>query len=180
MLPPSSPTGPAALAEGLLETLAGETGALGRLRDGFGAQLEAIGRRDHGALDAATVATNDVVAELERLRTGRERQIRLLGKVLRLPSGETTVADLAAALAATDAPLAARLVATRDHLRTIAAEARVACEEVEFALGYAAELSRELMQTLQQHGVSAPTRVYTARGATASTTPTRSYLNELG
>lgn len=165
----------------VLDSLGRERDALEALQGGLDAQLEALRAQDRAALDAATQDVNETSARLERCRQARLRQMRLLTRVLGLDA-EATLGDCADALAAR--PGAAEhghgLAALRADIRERAGTIQRRCEEIEFALQYAVQLGRDMLQTLQALDAPAPSRGYTATGA-ATTAPThRSFLNRVG
>ncbi|MDX1532423.1 MAG: hypothetical protein R3362_12905, partial [Rhodothermales bacterium] len=77
--PPAAPT-PA--VDALLRTLADEEAALVALGDALTEGLAALSAREHERFQASTDAAADAVSALARLRPARERQMRLLGRVL--------------------------------------------------------------------------------------------------
>ncbi|MEX1055514.1 MAG: hypothetical protein WED81_05760, partial [Rhodothermales bacterium] len=94
-----SQNGPATIAASLLETLQQELECLVRLYGHFDLQIEAIRRRSNKLIEDTTHATNEEVNVLARLKQSRDRQQRLLGRVLRIESDHAKVGELAARLA---------------------------------------------------------------------------------
>lgn len=184
--PEHRPGAPLPLVEGLLKTMREEGEALARLTALFASHHEALGQRRQDLLEDVTNQTNEVVSTLDRLRQARERQQRLLGRVLQLASepeaASPSLTDLAAALEAQPggADLARQLLAQRNVLRDAASRSQGHCAEVEFALHYAMDLGRELVQALQGADPTAPARVYTAKGAPSAPSNQRSFLNTIG
>jgi hypothetical protein len=177
------PGGPVPLAESLAKTLQEEHDALGRLAALFEEHREALRTHRQDLLEEATLQTNEVVSTLDRLRQARDRQMRLLGRVLRVASSPPSIPPLAAALAALEGggDAAQRILDLREALHAQAAHVQYQCRDLEFALSYALDLGREMIQALQGvDAATAPARVYTPKGAAAQQTGARSFLNTLG
>lgn len=177
------PGGPIPLADSLARTLQEEHDALVRLGALFDAHREALRAPRQDQLEEATNQTNDLVGTLGRMRQARERQMRLLGRVLRVEAEPATLPPLAEALRAHPGGDAAAdgLLALRAAIRTAAEDAQRRCDDLAFALGYALDLGRELLQSMQ--GVdpaAASSRVYTQKGAATQHTGPRSFLNTIG
>jgi hypothetical protein len=174
--------GAVSMASALIATLRAEREALERLTMHFDEQIEAIRNRLPEALDLATELANDEVNALASLRQTRERQMRLLGRVLHADTDTVTLHQLADLLARTAgaSTVGFDLLDARAHVRDQAHATRVRCEELEFALQYAARLGRELVHALHGLDAAAPTRVYTARGNAALATAPRPFVNRVG
>lgn len=173
--------GPARLVLALIDTLSEEDAALERLGAQFAHQLDALRAREAERHDAAFDEAGDALGALGRLRAVRERQMRLLGRVLKLDDGVVSLRRLAGALEqepATEA-LGARLLEARDQIHTRARTTRHRCDHLDFALRYVASLGHELMQALQGLDAPAPPALYTASGATRAATPRR-LVNRVG
>ena len=174
--------GPAALAASLLDTLEDERQSLARLFDSFEQQIEALRQRDPKQVDEATHRTNDEVTGLARLKQSRDRQLRLLGRVLRLEGDHVSIEDVAGVLRKADETrgIGAKLVEMRRIVKQQAVRTQERCRDLEFSLQYSAVLGRELLQIIQ--GIETPggTRMYTATGGTVESTGQRSFLNKVG
>lgn len=177
--PPSQP-GPASLAGTLLSTLQEEHAALVLLTEQFDAQLNALLNRDAEQLETATHNVAECMNGLMRLRQTRERQTRLLARVLEVQ--ETSIARLAGRLREDTAtePLAGQLDDIRANVVARAQETQKKGQVLGFALQYAASLGREMMQAV--HGIQVPvsSAVYTAAGNVAHALPSTSYVNQVG
>lgn len=175
-------TGPAAMAATLVTTLEAERESLTRLCGCFEAQLEALRTRAQDRMQEVTIEANEEVANLSRLRQTRERQTRLLGRMLQLDADNATLTELADTLVrlADGDDIGHHLLDVRTRVRAKAQETHERCQELEFALQYAVQLGREMMQAMQGLDTAPPTRVYTATGSAARTTSTRSLLNHVG
>lgn len=169
------------LAQALAGTLLEEERALTRLAGLFEEQLEALRMHQSGVLDHATTRTTEEISTLGQIRHTRERQVRLLCRMLRVTTNPSILA-LTGALneMAGAGAVAAELQAIRERVRTRAEAAQARCDEMEFALQYAIQLGREIVQTLQGVGGAGSARVYTAAGGTRIGTPSRSLLNTKG
>ena len=177
----TQPNGPEALVQGLLGTLDDESEALEELTHLFQRQLEVVRSSPEPVGEELVEAVSNVVGRLGRLRAGRERQTRLLCRVLKLEMEAPALAELAEALSG-HATLSAYGEAVRDartEVRHEARQARRAGEALNFALQYAEELGRELMQVA--HGQKAPAgpQTYTATGR-PSRPASRSMMNHVG
>ncbi|MDX1547923.1 MAG: flagellar export chaperone FlgN [Rhodothermales bacterium] len=173
---PPAPGGPAPLVHALIETLRQERAATDALHDAFTVQLDALREgtpaRQHDGADAAAEALD----MLGRLRTVRDRQTRLLGRVLRI---DGDLDALAAVLAAGDATasLGARLRTAADAVRTGAARTRRHADALDFALRHAMSLGRGLIQAMRPP--EAP-RTYDATGRAARPASARPLVNHVG
>ena len=125
---------------------------------------------------------SETVGTLDRLRTGRERQMRLLGRVLKIEGEETPLRQLAAAIDnhPEAGPLGADLLEARAAVREQAKKTRQICEHLDFALQYAVGLGRDMLQAMQDLGRPPPPCVYTARGNTSRAPTPRSFVNKIG
>lgn len=158
------------------DTLGQEADALDRLDVLLGHQLAAVQAGHPEQLDALALETSTVLADVQRLRAARERQARLLSRMLKLD--ETASFDtLTGTLATHDAPSADALRTIGTRLRERAASTRRHTETLGFALRYASGLGREILQLFQGN---ASGRTYNSKGAPQSTTPPRSFLNHVG
>ncbi|MEM1128584.1 MAG: flagellar export chaperone FlgN [Bacteroidota bacterium] len=172
--------GTAHLAETLLQTLDAEHAVLQTLHATFDVQMQALQRQAPAQLEEATVTANEQVSEMNRLRKKRERQMRLLGRVLTPSTEGATLQDLARALADTHEPLSTQLQTARTQLRAQAAATQQRCEEVEFTLRYAAQLGHELLEAIRGLDVPPPPRVYTAHGHSVQTQSGTSFVDRVG
>ncbi|GIV61753.1 MAG: hypothetical protein KatS3mg044_0619 [Rhodothermaceae bacterium] len=177
-----APQGLNTVAANLLATLGQETEALARLHACFDAHMAALQSRDAERLEALTIELNETVHGLETLRQARERQARLLQRLLRMEGDAPNLEALADALAnhPGTADTVAALREARRQLREQAHRTSKRCEEYEFALQYAVRLGRETLQVLQDLDVPPPARIYTATGQTSQTQPPRSVVNRVG
>ena len=178
----SAPRGPLALAEQLLSTLQQEQVALDHLSAYVEQQLAALRVRQQEAIAEATTQASEAMNELDRLRQLRERQARLLGRVLHVEADPNALTALAEALAQLPEGEAtgAQLLDVRSRVRERAATTRQHCSELAFALQYAVQLGHEMIQALQGLDAPPPARVYTARGETTQGSSPRSFLNKVG
>lgn len=177
------PKGPASLAAILLETLEEEHASLGRMQAQFERQITAVRDHDQEGVEETAIRTSDEVNILTRLKQTRDRQIRLLGRVLRLEGDVISMKELSDALqsSAATADAGVRLSHLREKVRDQALLTQERCRDLEFALQYAVHLGRELLQAAQ--GIDEPGggRHYTSRGSTVeSTGGQRSLLNRVG
>lgn len=174
--------GLAGVTRNLQTTLEQEEATLSRLASLFDAQLDALRRRQQETLEQITLQVNEEVHALGRLRQARERQARLLGRLLKLPQDAEALQHLAEALSAIPGAMdqGRALLEARDRVRAQADEAKQRCDEFEFALHYAVRLGREMLQVIQDLDIPPPTRVYTARGKSTQATPPSSFLNQVG
>ena len=178
---PTPSQGPLALVDPLLGTLQEELDALETLGAAFDAQLAAVRERHLEALEAATERAQTATDVLDRLGRTRERQTRLLARVLRVPAGDPSLTPVIEALAAHPggAAVGSRLAEARARLRSRAEAAEQVRDELAFALEYALGLGRDLVEQLRGLGRPAGND-YTAGGGTARTATQRSLLNHLG
>lgn len=173
--PPSSAR---PVVDTLLATLEQESSVLDSLADALGVQLAALRERRHEALQDGAERASAALAELDRLRQVRERQTRLLARVLGVLEDEH-LDPLIDALATRDAERAGRLRRLRDDMRARARAADAQSDELAFALNVAVRLGRELLHAWQHVDAPAPSRLYTAAGHTAAPSP-RPFVNHLG
>lgn len=177
------PKGPESLAATLLETLEEEHASLARMQDQFDRQLASIRERDQEGIEETAVRTSDEVNILARLKTTRDRQIRLIGRVLRLEGDVLSVKEITDALenAPATTEIGRRLSDLRMQIREQARLTQERCRDLEFALQYAVHLGRELLQAVQGIDTPGGGRHYTSRGSTVeSTGGQRSLLNRMG
>lgn len=176
----TQPNGPEALVQSLIATLDDERDALRALGLQFQSQLDLI--RAAAAPNGEEVAdtASEVIARLGQLRAARERQTRLLRRVLRLDE-DASLTDLTVALGghAVLHTYGASLGRARTSVQAEARQTRRACEELDFALRYAAELGREMIQTMHDQLAPAGPQTYTSAGRTARPA-SRSLLNQIG
>ncbi|MFQ5572115.1 MAG: flagellar export chaperone FlgN [Rhodothermales bacterium] len=180
----SSPesNGSAALVQSLIETLQQEQAALNALGMQFGRQLDALREQQQEEHERAMHEANHSVNALGRLRTKRERQMRLLGRVMKMDGEDASLQQLAAAMDAhadTDS-LGQRLLEARAAVHDQAQKTRHICEQLDFALQYAVSLGREMLQVIQNLDVPPPPCVYTSTGTTSRSTTGRSLVNRVG
>lgn len=168
----SRSTGPAALVLALAETLGQERAALATLAEAFRRQLAALRAGDRTAHAHATADAADAVATLGRVGTARDRQARLLARVLGLAE-----APLAALVEALEAPEAGWLSAAHAAVRDEAAEVRSRAAALDFALRHAAHLGQELIRAMQ---VPAGPCLYDASGQAAPGPARRALVNRVG
>ena len=181
---PESPNrnGLLSIAGRLLATLRQEEETLARLHETFNDQIEALRRHRHEVLESSTAQVNEAVHAMEGLRKARERQARLLGRLLGLEAGDVSIEGLATALENLPdaAGQAQRLREARGRIHERARQTRQRCEEFEFALQYAVKLGREMLQVMQDLDVPPPARIYTASGDATQTAQPRSLVNKMG
>lgn len=168
---------PAPVAAQLLGTLEREREALDALDRALAGQLDALRSREPAAFDAATDTAAEAVAALGRLRPARDRQTHLLARLLGRPADDETPDLLPLADALPDRAQANALRAVRSSLRARAEAVQARCAELEFALGVAVRLGRELLQVLQPPDGAG--RVYTASGSARPASP-RSLVDHTG
>lgn len=130
----------------MTDVFAPEREALAALRDAARAQLAALRDASPETFEAASAATLDAVADLDRRRRVRERRV-----------------------AAPDAPAAAP--EQRAALEAAAREARAACDDLDLALAHAVALGRDLIGAWQQLAAPPTAQVYTAQGAVGAAGP---------
>ena len=178
----TTPNGPVALIQSLIATLREEHDGLLTLREQFGHQLDALRANDSTLQEQAMHAANETVHQLGQLRSTRERQARLLSRVLKLDTEAASLQDLANAVHRHPdmAPYAKALLEARAAVRAEAQQTRQTCEELDFALQYAVRLGREMLHAMQDLDVPPPARVYTAAGHTSKAVSPRSLLNRVG
>lgn len=173
--------GPAALAGTLLETLQQEQAALLAMGEQLSQQLAAVRTNELEALEQATFGVNESAATLDRLRQTRTRQLRLLGRVLHLEP-DASFEDTVAALdhqgnSDTHGP---QLLKARTQIHAQADQTRLRFLELRFLLRYAIGLGRAKAQAFQELNTASSTNVYTAKGTTTRSTPSRSFVNKVG
>lgn len=170
-------TAPEPLAEALIRTLESESSTLELLDGEFQLQREAIGRRDFALIEEATQRTNEQVAQLESLRNTRQRQARLLARVLEIPGDDVGVAQITERLGG-HLPLSARLEALRDEIRARADAAQDKIDEVAFLLQHGLSIGQDMIQAM--HGIDTPAGgAYDASGRSAPATQSN-MLNRTG
>ncbi len=171
---------PADLAYPLADTIRAEEDALVRLDTLVTRQLEAVRGHHAAGLDVLTTEAANASAELQKLRATRDRQTRLLARVLKLDGDAATLEDIAAALEPLNADAAHTLRSARSRVRTLAARARQNADTLGYALQYAVSLGREVIHVLQ--GIDSPEglRTYTSAGQRTTAAPQRSFLNQIG
>lgn len=175
--------GPASLAASLLETLEQECAALNRLKDQFDRQLTAVRDRDQEGVEETAVRTSDEVNVLAHLKLNRDRQIRLLGKVLRLEGDRVSLQEIADALekSAATSEIGIAVSELREQIKRQAQLTQDRCRDLEFALQYSVHLGRELLQVVQGSDVAPGGRHYTSNGLTVDpSSGRRSILNRVG
>jgi hypothetical protein len=175
--------GPDALASSLLETLDEEYDSLLRMHRQFEQQLAGIRGQDHSLIESAALIANDEVNILGRLKQKRDRQIRLLGRVLRLEGGTVSMQDIATSIQLSESTAATGegILAMRNKIRDQAERTRERCHDLEFAIEYSVHLGRELLQAIQGVDVCGGGRHYTSKGGMVDSTPgTRSFVNRIG
>jgi hypothetical protein len=180
--PNTANSGLSSLAENVLKALKNERSALTVMSERFSEQMDALHSRKPDALEDATLAINQEVSSLERLRNQRERQLRLLGKLL-LPEADTpTFGQIARTLGATGnlEDLSRQLSEVQGQIRSEAQEAARRCQRLEFALQYAITLGRRMLQAVRDFDETPPNRVYTAEGQATHTTTPRALVNRVG
>ncbi len=126
-------------------------------------------------------AASETIGTLGGLRARRERQMRLLSRILRLDGDEATLQQLAAAVDShpDTGPWGADLLEARAAVREQAKTTHRICEQLDFALQYAVGLGREMLQAMQDLD-RPPTSVYTAQGQTSRAIVPRSIVNKVG
>lgn len=175
-----TPTGPLAIAQTLQQTLAAETDALQMLHDVLVRHLDAVRTRQTAQMEEASDATHEAMASLQGARLARERQMRLLARVLALDE-DAPLPALAEALQAQPegAATARTLLDCRTCLRALADATRQRSDELEFTLDYALRLSREMLLAAQGLQAPPPAGMYDATGHSMSSAAA-SMLNKLG
>ncbi len=177
------PKGPVSLAATLLETLDEEFASLSRMQAQFVRQIHAVRDHDQEGVEETAIRTSDEVNILTRLKQARDRQIRLLGRVLRLEGDVISMTEISAALqsSAATADVGAQVSELAGKVREQAQLTQERCRDLEFALQYAVHLGRELLQSIQGIDTPAGGRHYTSRGgAVDSKGGQRSLLNRIG
>lgn len=175
--------GPDALATSLLETLQEEHQSLLRMHDQFEQQLTGIRNQDHDLIESAALIANDEVNILGRLKQQRDRQVRLLGRVLRLEGDTVAMAAIAESLQLSEdtAVTGTDILAMRDKIRDQALQTQERCRDLEFAIEYSVHLGRELLQAIQGVDASGGGRHYTSKGGMVDDAPgARSFVNRIG
>ncbi len=167
---------PQPAVEALLNTLNQERETVSRLAAALAQQLDALQTNQQESLMDATDEASRAVSEMHRLRQVRERQARLLARLLRLENPESD--ELAEALAAHSRPLAKRLRTAHETLRASVRATRERSDELAFALHVAAHIGREMLLAWQH--IDAPSQVYTAGGTGSDVVPPRPFVNHLG
>jgi hypothetical protein len=163
----------------LLATLEQESTVLDTLADALDVQLTALRERHHDALHEGAERASEAVAEMDRLRLIRERQTRLLARVLGLDGDDHELLPVINALATRDADHAEQLRTLRASLRARAQEADAKSEELTFALGVAVRLGRQMLHAWQHVEAPVAPQLYTAAGRTTAAAP-RPFVNHLG
>lgn len=180
-LPPDQ-NGINTLAQNVVKALREEHHALTRLSLHFDHHLDALRRQNQAELDDATQEVNQEVSTLDRLRSQRERQMRLMGRLLKLDTEKPSLQHLTRTLRNHEAltPVAEELEALHTQVNTQAKDAQKRCERLEFALKYAIRLGREMIQTIQHLDDPPPKALYTSSGNATNPRPLRSFLNKMG
>jgi hypothetical protein len=156
---------PSPAVDQLLATLARERDALAALDSALTRQFDALRARETPAFETATDDASEAVAALGRLHLARERQVRLLARLLGVGTegGEVpALAPLADALAPRDRARADALRALRNTLRDAAEAVQRRQQELTFALDVAVRLGHELLAAWQQPDAAG--RVYAGDG----------------
>ena len=179
---PSLPNAPDGLVKALIESLREEAADLRKLEAQFGRQLDALREQQHERQEQAMHEASETVGTLDRLRAKRERQMRLLGRVLKVEGEAPSLQQLAAAIDShpETGPLGADLLEARAAVREQAQKTRQVCEHLDFALQYAVSLGRDMLQAMQDLDRPPPPCVYTARGNTSRAPTPRSFVNKVG
>ncbi len=179
---PSISNGPDVLVRTLIETLRQEKAELHKLEAQFGRQLKALREQQPEQQEHAMHEASESVGTLDRLRTKRERQMRLLGRVLKIEGEQMSLRQLATAVDSHSEtqPLGVDLLEARAAVFEQAKKTRLLCEQLDFALQYAVSLGREMLQAMQDLDTPPPPCVYTARGHTSRAPRPRSFVNRVG
>lgn len=179
---PSTSNGPDVLVRTLIETLRQEQAELHKLEAQFGRQLKALQEQQPEQQEHAMHEASKTVGTLDQLRTKRERQMRLLGRVLKIEGEQTPLRQLAAAVDSHSEtePLGGDLLEARAAVVEQAQKTRLLCEQLDFALQYAVSLGREMLQAMQDLDTPPPPCVYTARGHTSRVSRPSSFVNRVG
>lgn len=178
-----NPASPIALAASFLETLEEEHASLLRMHDHFDRQITAVRDHDHDVIEAAALQTSDEVNVLARLKQARDRQLRLLGRVLRLDGETVSIRDVVDALerVGDEGAIGTRILEVRERIRGQALRTQERCRDLEFALEYSVHLGRELLEAITGLEDSSGGRHYTSTGGTVESSPgKRSFLNRVG
>ncbi|AEN72575.1 FlgN family protein [Rhodothermus marinus SG0.5JP17-172] len=171
---------PSNILQQFIEAIEEELNLLGQLEQSFEAQLEALRRYDHEALEQAAMQTSELVTRLERLQQKRAGKGRLLRRMLKLELTASTEQLLAALEARSETQAAAHtLRGLQQRLQQQLQQTRQRCESLEFSLKYAIQIGQELLELLQALDQPA-SRVYTPTGQTRQASPQRSVVNRLG
>lgn len=178
-----SANGPVSVAKALLETLEQEQEGLVQLHDQFGRQLQALRDQQATQLQHITLQISEQTSRLGRLHQMRERQMRLLGRLLGAEAGEPlsleTLAERLYPFVGSP-ETSRRLLEARANVIEEAERAQQRREELAFAVEYALKLGREMLHVLQDLNVPPPTRLYNAHGGTAENANPRSFVNKMG
>jgi len=177
----ASTAGPASLAAALLSILQEEYAALARLSGHFDTQLAALQSRNPDQLDAGTQQVAEEMNSVIRLRQTRERQMRLLARVMGLAS--TDALTLIAERLRDDTEtydVGTSLMEIRERVLARAREAHKKGQVLSFAIQYASQIGLEMMQAIQGVQVPVSALVYNAAGGTSHATPRMSYVNRVG
>lgn len=178
-MPPADTTlvpDPGPVLQPLQTTLDREGALLARLDAAVDAQLDALRANAPDAFRMAADDAADAVAELGRMQAARERQLRLAGRVLGL-GDEPTLGRIINALGPAHLTQSEALAAAQHTLHERAEAVRTRCAELEFALGVAVRIGRELIRAWQ--APDAAGRVYTAAGHTRAASA-RARLDQTG
>ena len=175
------PSGPDGLVQGVIQTLKSEEAELALLGAHFTRQLEALREQNQDQHEQALYAASETLRTLGQLRTQRERQVRLLSRVIRIEGDDLSIQQVAAAVDShpQTGPWGAALLEARTAVREQAEATRRICEHLDFALHYAVDLGREMMQAMQDLS-GPPPCVYTAQGHTSRAAAPRSLVNKIG
>lgn len=153
---------------------------MGDLQLHFEQQLEALRAHHTERIEQATEQTHEFMSRLDQLRQVRERHMRLLSRVVQA-APSASLEELAEALRPLSggAGLRTAILDARAAVKQQAARTQKRCTELEFALQYAVQLSRDLLLAVQGLDVPPPAGVYTSSGQSTPTTP-RSLVNRIG
>ncbi len=166
----------------VIETLRQELEALVLLESALGAEFDALRRRDLEGMEQHAHRTTEAVSRLERIGQARERQGRLLHRML-LPMVERAslgqMIDALEELPGAEAS-AAELREAYGQVRRQAQFTQQQGEELAFTLQYAARLTQDVVRTLHDLQASPGLRVYTAQGCPAQAAGSRSMMNRVG
>lgn len=174
--------GPDGIVRALIETLHQEEVELTQLGLHFERQLDAIREQQHEQQEQSMHEASETIGTLGQLQVKRERQMRLLGRILKVEDEQTSLQELAVALAGHPGlqTSGGELLTARAVVQERAQQTRYICEQLDFALQYAVSLGRDMIQAMQDLDTPPPPCVYTAKGHTSRAASPHSLVNKVG